>query len=305
MKRKPALNAKIVFEDHIRCLATKQSLQKHKEQLRQDKMACIAKLLGASISLLFSQGPIPVRPPSPILGVDVTDSLQTLSSSHGTNPDLTHSVANQILTEENQSAGIASERRASEIYEMDVLNESKQVSLTGDRKVLSPNASNDSVRYSPTSQQVSISHWIAIPADPSNQDQSSADESSLSEDPIISAELLESVAVGERSPSLPPKHEITLHPASTNNAMAASNSITPTLSFNMSSEHIITPTKTENSVVGGSSGTGCTGMSFGGIGILAGEPSHEEGMHSPSPRQPAHREGNLIILDPESPQLFF
>ena len=303
-KMKPALNAKIVFEDHIRCLATKQSIQKHKEQLRHDKMACIAALLNVNISQLFNQLSISAHPPSPLLGTDATDSVQVVSSSRGTSPKLIHSIANKTLSEENQTAGTTDEKRPSEIYEMDVLDESNQSLAVVNEKTLTSSKSSDSVRYSPVSQQISITSttdWkAATSTDTSKQPQEPADESLFSDHAIVSVEPL---GEEKRSSSPLPKEEVVYHSASS--VMATSNSIFPTLTFDMSSEHIIAPTKTGISLASSSSSTGTNsgnmGMSFGGIGILAREPGHEE--RTPSPRQPARKEGNLIILDPESPQL--
>ena len=43
--RRPALSAKFQFEDHIRCVAARQCLQRNRENLRLAKMTRIAKLL--------------------------------------------------------------------------------------------------------------------------------------------------------------------------------------------------------------------------------------------------------------------
>ena len=43
--KRPALSAKFQFEDHIRCVAARQCLQRNKEHLRMAKMTRIAKLL--------------------------------------------------------------------------------------------------------------------------------------------------------------------------------------------------------------------------------------------------------------------
>ena len=43
--KRPALSAKFQFEDHIRCVAARQCLQRNKENLRLAKMTRIAKLL--------------------------------------------------------------------------------------------------------------------------------------------------------------------------------------------------------------------------------------------------------------------
>ena len=43
--RKPALSARFQFEDHIRCVAARQCLQRNRENLRLAKMARVAKLL--------------------------------------------------------------------------------------------------------------------------------------------------------------------------------------------------------------------------------------------------------------------
>ncbi len=44
-QKRPVLSAKIQFEDHIRCVAARQCLQRSREHLRLAKMARIAKLL--------------------------------------------------------------------------------------------------------------------------------------------------------------------------------------------------------------------------------------------------------------------
>ncbi len=45
IKRRPALTAKITFEDNIRCLATRQNLQRRKDGLRHNKMSIVAEML--------------------------------------------------------------------------------------------------------------------------------------------------------------------------------------------------------------------------------------------------------------------
>ena len=56
VKRRPALSAKFVFADHIRCLATKQSLLRRKDSLRHHKMNHIATILGiAPLSMPSNQ----------------------------------------------------------------------------------------------------------------------------------------------------------------------------------------------------------------------------------------------------------
>ena len=46
IKRRPALTAKVTFEDNIRCLATRQNLQRKKDALRHKKMSIVAEMLG-------------------------------------------------------------------------------------------------------------------------------------------------------------------------------------------------------------------------------------------------------------------
>ncbi len=46
LKRRPALTAKVTFEDNIRCLATRQNLQRRKDALRHRKMSIVAEMLG-------------------------------------------------------------------------------------------------------------------------------------------------------------------------------------------------------------------------------------------------------------------
>lgn len=56
VKRRPALSAKFVFADHIRCLATKQSLLRRQDCLRHHKMNRIATILGlAPLSMPSNQ----------------------------------------------------------------------------------------------------------------------------------------------------------------------------------------------------------------------------------------------------------
>lgn len=43
--KRPALSARFHFEDHIRCVAARQCLQRNRENLRQAKMVRIAKML--------------------------------------------------------------------------------------------------------------------------------------------------------------------------------------------------------------------------------------------------------------------
>ena len=43
--RRPALSARFQFEDHIRCVAARQCLQRNRENLRLAKMTRVAKLL--------------------------------------------------------------------------------------------------------------------------------------------------------------------------------------------------------------------------------------------------------------------
>lgn len=45
VQKRPALSAKMQFEDHIRCVAARQCLQRSREHLRLAKMARVAKLL--------------------------------------------------------------------------------------------------------------------------------------------------------------------------------------------------------------------------------------------------------------------
>ena len=306
-KMKPALNAKIVFEDHIRCLATRQSIQKHKEQLRHDKMACIAKLLNVNIAQFINQLSVSASPSSPLLEVSATDSLQQVATgSSASSPRLIHSIANQTLVEVSKTTG---ERRASEVYEMDVLDEPKQSLSAVSGKTLTSSRSSDSVRYSPVLQQINIpssGDWkVTVSPDPSKQAPAPVEESSISDGDVISVQPL---GEEKRTSSPSPKEEAVHHSAPT--VVATSSIIFPTLTFDMSSEHIITPTKTGISLASGSSSSngsssansGSMGMSLGGIGILPREPSLEE--RTPSPRQSTRREGNLISLDPETPQLF-
>ena len=304
-KMKPALNAKIVFEDHIRCLATKQSIQKHKEQLRHDKMACIAKLLSVNIAQFFNQLSVSASPSSPHVEVSATDSLQQVATGSSTSsPRLIHSIANQTLVEVSDTTG---ERRASEVYEMDILDEPKQSLSVVNGKTLTSSRSSDSVRYSPVLQQISIpssGDWkVTVSPDSSKQAPAPVVESSISDGDVISVQPL---GDEKRSSSPLPNEEAVHHSAPT--IMATSSISFPPLTFDMSSEHIITPTKTGISLTSGSSNgssnanSGSMGMSLGGIGILPREPSLEE--RTPSPRQSTRREGNLISLDPETPQLF-
>ena len=44
-QKRPALSARFQFEDHIRCVAARQCLQRNRDSLRWAKMARIAKLL--------------------------------------------------------------------------------------------------------------------------------------------------------------------------------------------------------------------------------------------------------------------
>ena len=64
MKRRPALSARFVFSDHIRSLATKQNLIRHKEMLRQNKMSLIAEMLGIPSSQPLSA---PFHSPRPVI----------------------------------------------------------------------------------------------------------------------------------------------------------------------------------------------------------------------------------------------
>lgn len=94
--KKPALSARFQFEDHIRCVAARQCLQRNKENLRLAKMTRVAKLLHLPIPDPTADSLHP--PPSsdqPDIGSFVALSpLQQLSSPLA---DLTRSGLHQAL----------------------------------------------------------------------------------------------------------------------------------------------------------------------------------------------------------------
>ena len=73
VRRRPALSARFLFIDHIRCLATKQNLIRHKESLRHTKMALIANMLG----LPPPSDLAPHNSPRPVILAPPTDSIDS------------------------------------------------------------------------------------------------------------------------------------------------------------------------------------------------------------------------------------
>ncbi|XP_003387669.2 PREDICTED: uncharacterized protein LOC100637467 [Amphimedon queenslandica] len=128
VKRRPALTARFLFDDHIRCLATRQSLQRRKDTLRHSKMVIIASLLGE---------PPPSSPhrkrgdsltsPLPKVGTlpfnDTTSSPGPLlpSASPSTHQ---HSLANQTLNTSSLTSD-ATDGAAVGHYELEKLDSSK------------------------------------------------------------------------------------------------------------------------------------------------------------------------------------
>ena len=70
----PLLNARFVFDDHIRCMAAKQRLSKGRLKARQRKMQMIARLLELPAHIVDSM----YHPPSH------SQSAVTLRTSHAT-----------------------------------------------------------------------------------------------------------------------------------------------------------------------------------------------------------------------------
>lgn len=94
--RKPALSARFQFEDHIRCVAARQCLQRNKENLRLAKMTRVAKLLHLPIPdpTADSLHPLPSSDQPDIGSFVALSPLQQLSSPLA---DLTRSGLHQAL----------------------------------------------------------------------------------------------------------------------------------------------------------------------------------------------------------------
>ena len=109
VRRRPALSARFLFIDHIRCLATKQNLIRHKESLRHTKMVLIANILGlpppSDLAPLNSPRPVILAPPTD--SIDSSPAPQpTATSSRATSvstaslpssPSTAHTIASQTL----------------------------------------------------------------------------------------------------------------------------------------------------------------------------------------------------------------
>ena len=82
VRRRPALSARFLFIDHIRCLATKQNLIRHKESLRHTKMALIANML--VLPPPSDLAPLNSRSPCPVILAPPTESIDSSPAPHPT-----------------------------------------------------------------------------------------------------------------------------------------------------------------------------------------------------------------------------
>ena len=97
--RRPTLSARFQFEDHIRCVAARQCLQRNRENLRLAKMTRVAKLLHLPLpDSTPNSMPLPLPPELPDVGsfVPVSPAHQ-LSSPIG---DLSRSGLHQALAQQ-------------------------------------------------------------------------------------------------------------------------------------------------------------------------------------------------------------
>ena len=113
-QKRPALSAKFQFEDHIRCLAARQCLQRSREHLRLAKMARIAKLLHLPVpevpsSALTQPMPLGGRPFNPQLDLPASvislDSTPPPSSLPLDTTQLSTSVLHKVFMPSPSSTG--------------------------------------------------------------------------------------------------------------------------------------------------------------------------------------------------------
>lgn len=121
VKRRPALSAKITFEDHIRCIATKQNLQKRKEQLRHTKMTIIAELLGIPppASPIRKRGS-PITSPSLPSNLTISSSENPIGTQQSLSPSSTQSV--HMMAIDTFRTSPVPDKVEQEIYELNPIN---------------------------------------------------------------------------------------------------------------------------------------------------------------------------------------
>ena len=166
VRRRPALSARFLFIDHIRCLATKQNLIRHKEMLRHTKMALIAKMLGlpptSSPTPLNSPRPVILAPPpepsdySSTPYTAVSSSATSVSScataSTPSSPSITHTLASQTLKTSPATNDVSV---LSEDIELNSIGSNRSMVSTASVHPLR-SLSPTTVHYIPKEEQISL-----------------------------------------------------------------------------------------------------------------------------------------------------